>query len=163
MNLVLGTPCRSPVQAYNAATAAIADGHKLLEVEFPPLTASEMVNQASSANSISAANTELAIDLAEYFVREGKNVAIMVPDYEELENIEDGLGTLTPAENITIRSVRMRASESAETMADLVFGIFSRTRSVGQSGGGGDAGRQRPREGGDLQGLGTDMCLSCVA
>jgi hypothetical protein len=96
-----------------------------------------MVNQASSANSISAANTELAIDLAEYFVREGKNVAIMVPDYEELENIEDGLGTLTPAENITIRSVRMRASESAETMADLVFGIFSRTRLVGQRRGGG--------------------------
>lgn len=118
-------------QAYNAAAAAIKDGYKLVEVEFPPLSAEEMSNQASSANAIGAANTELAIDLAEYFVREGKNVAIMVPDYEELENIEDGLGTLTPAENVTIRSVRLRASESAENMADLILGIFSRSRCVG--------------------------------
>jgi hypothetical protein len=64
------------------------------------------------------------------FAREGKNVAILVPDYEELENIEDGLGTLEPAENITLRSVRMRGSEAAESFADLFLNVFSRARCV---------------------------------
>jgi hypothetical protein len=53
-----------------------------------------MANQASSANAVTAANLELATEFAEYFVREGKNVAIMVPDYEELDNIEVRTGLL---------------------------------------------------------------------
>lgn len=35
------------LQAYNAAAAAIKDGYKLLEVEFPPLPAAEMASQVT--------------------------------------------------------------------------------------------------------------------
>lgn len=115
-----------PPQAYNAAAAALADGHKLLEIEFPPLSASDMANQASSANSIGAANLNLATDVAKYFTREGKKVVILVPDKDELDLIEDGLGTLEPAANVSIRAVRARSAESAESMTDLLFGIFTR-------------------------------------
>ena len=100
------------------------DGHKLIEVEFPPLPASEMASQASSANSIGAANIALASDLAEYFTREGKKVVILVPDKDELDLIEDGLGTLEPRENVTIRAVRARAAESAENIGELFFGML---------------------------------------
>lgn len=113
-------------QAYNAAAAALADGHELLEIEFPPLSASDMANQASSANSIGAANIRLATDVAKYFTREGKRVVILVPDKDELDLIEDGMGTLEPAEGVSIRAVRARSSESAESMTDLLFGIFTR-------------------------------------
>ena len=113
-------------QAYNAASAALKDGHKLIEVDFPPLPASEMANQASSANSIGAANIGLATDLAEYFTREGKQVVILVPDKDELDLIEDGLGTLEPIANVSIRAVRARAAESAENIGDLFFGMFTR-------------------------------------
>lgn len=115
-------------QAYNAAAAALADGHKLLEIEFPPLAAADMASQASSANSIGAANLRLATDVAKYFTREGdgKKVVILVPDKDELDLIEDGIGTLEPAENVTVRAVRARSAESAENMADLILGIFSR-------------------------------------
>ncbi len=116
----------SPHKAYNAAAAGLADGHKLLEIEFPPLAASEMANQASSANTIGAANLNLATDVARYFTREGKKVVILVPDKDELDLIEDGIGTLEPAENVSIRAVRARSAESAESMTDLLFGIFTR-------------------------------------
>lgn len=118
-------PHTSP-QAYNAAAAALADGQQLLEIEFPPLSASDMANQASSANTIGAANIRLATDVAKYFTREGKRVVILVPDKDELDLIEEGMGTLEPAEGISIRSVRARSAESAETMTDLLFGIFTR-------------------------------------
>lgn len=114
------------LQAYNSAAAAIKDGYKLLEVEFPPLPAAEMASQASSANSIGSANINLATDVAKYFVREGKQVVILVPDKDELDLIEEGMGTLSPAPNVTIRAVRARNSESAETMGELLLGIFSR-------------------------------------
>ena len=120
------TSLSPPKQAYNAASAALKDGHQLLEIDFPPLSAADMANQASSANSIGAANVGLATDLAKYFTREGKTVVILVPDKDELDLIEDGLGTLEPAANISIRSVRARSAESAENMADLLFGIFTR-------------------------------------
>ncbi|TFJ85360.1 hypothetical protein NSK_003319 [Nannochloropsis salina CCMP1776] len=114
------------LQAYNAAAAAIKDGYKLLEVEFPPLPAAEMASQASSANSIGSANINLANEMAQYFVREGKQVVILVPDKDELDLIEEGLGTLSPSPNVTIRAVRARNSESADTMGELILGIFSR-------------------------------------
>lgn len=85
-----------------------------------------MANQASSANSIGAANIRLATDVAKYFTREGKRVVILVPDKDELDLIEDGMGTLEPAEGVSIRAVRARSSESAESMTDLLFGIFTR-------------------------------------
>jgi hypothetical protein len=85
-----------------------------------------MANQASSANTIGAANLNLATDVAKYFTREGKKVVILVPDKDELDLIEDGIGTLEPAENVSIRAVRARSAESAESMTDLLFGIFTR-------------------------------------
>lgn len=96
-------------------------------MEFPPLSAAEMQNQAVSANVLTAANLQLATDFAQYFVREGKEVSIMVPDSEELELIQENYGTLNPAPNVTIRSVRSSAQQSAESFGELFFGsIFTR-------------------------------------
>lgn len=115
-------------QAQEATIAALRDGNKLLEVEFPPLSAEDMADSASSGNMITAANLRLAIDFSKRLVRDGKQVALMVPDADELEVVEEYLGTLEPSPNMTIRAVRRRSSESAESMADLFFGIFTRTK-----------------------------------
>jgi len=85
-----------------------------------------MANQALSAQVLTAANLELAIDFAEYFTREGMEVAVMLPDQDELDLVKDYMGTVKPKPNITLRAVKARATESAESFGELFMGIFSR-------------------------------------
>lgn len=115
-------------QAQEATIKAIKDGYKLMEVDFPPLSASEMADSASSGQQILGANLELVLDYSKRFVREGYTVAIMVPDNEELEISSEYLGDSLDAygQNITIRSCRPSRSEAAESVFDLITGIFSR-------------------------------------
>jgi len=68
-------------QAYLSAKAAIDAGHKLLEVEFPPLPQSAMDNGAIGAYTILDAQIQHARSFARFF--EGKNVAIVFSDAEE--------------------------------------------------------------------------------
>jgi hypothetical protein len=68
-------------QAYLSAKAAIDAGHKLLEVEFPPLPQSAMDNGAIGAYTILDAQIQHARNFARFF--EGKNVAIVFSDAEE--------------------------------------------------------------------------------
>jgi hypothetical protein len=68
-------------QAYLSAKAAIDAGHRLLEVEFPPLPQSAMDNGAIGAYTILEANIRHARNFARLF--EGKNVAIIFSDADE--------------------------------------------------------------------------------
>lgn len=60
----------TPKQA--AATQAIADGYKLVEVEFPPLQADYLEDSGSSAYDVSSANVRLASRFAQGFAVDGK-------------------------------------------------------------------------------------------
>ena len=114
-------------QAQEATLKAMEKGYKLMEVDFPPLSAAEMADSASSGQQILGANLELVLDYSKRFSREGYNVAIMVPDTEELEISQEYLGgTLNPYTNVTFRSCRPSRAEAAESVFDLITGIFSR-------------------------------------
>lgn len=83
-------------QAYLSAKAAIDAGHKLLEVEFPPLPQSAMDNGAIGAYTILDAQIQHARNFARFF--EGKNVAIVFSDAEERNMFVDDetYGILSP-------------------------------------------------------------------
>lgn len=70
-------------QSVTAVQAAIADGEKLVEVEFPPLPAAQMESSAVGAYDVMDANIRLAVDFARPFARAGKRVAVQFPDFIE--------------------------------------------------------------------------------
>lgn len=68
-------------QAYLSCEAAIRDGKKLIEVEFPPLPQQALDNGALGADVILDAQISHARQFARYFT--GKKVAIVFPDIVE--------------------------------------------------------------------------------
>jgi hypothetical protein len=56
------------VQAKDSVRAALNDGYKLIEVEFPPLPLDYLEDSASSARDIADANTRWAVEFAKSFV-----------------------------------------------------------------------------------------------
>jgi Domain of unknown function (DUF1995) len=74
-----------PAQFDTRLPQAINDGHKLVEVEFPPLAQEFLEDSTSSAYDISRANVRLASQFGEFFSIGGKRVAILLPDEPELE------------------------------------------------------------------------------
>ena len=68
----------------------MADGHTLLEVEFPPLSTEMMEDTNSSAYDISRANVRLASQFGEFFSGENKTIRVLLPDDAELSRaVED--------------------------------------------------------------------------
>jgi hypothetical protein len=106
--------CLSSVQA------ALRDGIKLMEVEFPPLPASVLDLDDVSAYDVAQANLRLALDFAKGMVArsssdEGiRSVAIMFPDESEAriamekatgsQNVRDPVVTLSPG--VSVSSLR---------------------------------------------------------
>jgi len=89
-----------------SAKLAIADGHKLIEVEFPPLPANVLELDDVSAYDVANANLKLAIDFAKNFAPEQK-VAILFPDEAEANiGIENIGGVTSPHPGVTISSLR---------------------------------------------------------
>lgn len=72
-------------QAVDAATAALADGQQLMEIDFPSLPIEYLEDSASSARDIADANTRWAFEFAKSFTYRGK-VAIIYPDGPELQD-----------------------------------------------------------------------------
>jgi hypothetical protein len=96
------------INCARAARLAIKDGHKLIEVEFPPLPASVLEMDDVSAYDVSQANLKLAVDFAKFFTQEGKKVAILLPDEAETNiAIENNGGTNTPHPGVLISSLRL--------------------------------------------------------
>jgi len=97
-----------------AAKLAMADGNKLIEVEFPPLPANVLELDDVSAYDVAQANLKLALDFAKNFAQEGKKVAVLLPDEAEANiAIENNGGTDNPYPDVTISSLR-RSDENDE-------------------------------------------------
>lgn len=103
----------------NAAKYAINDGHRLLEVEFPPLPANVLEMDDVSAYEVSQANLNLALDfckgmLGSTMSREEedahktiKKISILFPDESEAKIAVDKMTqSANPYPGITISSLR---------------------------------------------------------
>lgn len=92
-----------------AAELAIADGLKLLEVEFPPLPAAVLEMDDVSAYDIAYQNLKLAVDFSKAFASSDNKVAILLPDEAERDIIVEKVGEniVNPnTDNIVINSLR---------------------------------------------------------
>jgi Domain of unknown function (DUF1995) len=95
------------INSAKAARIAMRDGHKLIEVEFPPLPANVLEMDDVSAYDVAQANLKLAVDFSKFFTQDGKKVAILLPDEAELGiAIENNGGTDTPHPGVVISSLR---------------------------------------------------------
>jgi hypothetical protein len=96
------------INCARAAKRAMADGHLLLEIEFPPLAAKVLEMDDVSAYDVAAANLQLAIDFSKNLVQQGGNrVAILLPDEAELDIATEKIGTgRRPHPDIEISSLR---------------------------------------------------------
>jgi hypothetical protein len=63
-----------------AVQSALRDGHKLLEIEFPPLPANVLEMDDVSAYDIAEANTKLAVDFAKGFLAELSTSGLFTDD-----------------------------------------------------------------------------------
>lgn len=94
-----------------ATRMAIKDGHRLLEVEFPPLPAQILEMEDVSAYNVVQANLNLALDYSKGLLAamEGsvKKVVLMLPDEAEVGiAIEKVVGSRDPYPGITVSSLR---------------------------------------------------------
>lgn len=104
-----------------AARLALRDGHKLLEIEFPPLPANVLEMDDVSAYEVAQANINLAIEFAKGIlasarsgdddknsnnIRSIKKVALLLPDEAELDLAVEKVGTADPFPGVTISSLR---------------------------------------------------------
>jgi len=110
-----------------AVQSALRDGHKLLEIEFPPLPANVLEMDDVSAYDIAEANTKLAVDFAKGFLAElstsglpadttdNFQITILFPDEEEEKIAVKGAlgGIRKPAPGIQTGS--LRRSEEGDT------------------------------------------------
>jgi hypothetical protein len=94
-------------QAQKAASAALNDGYRLLEVEFPPLPTDLLESSAVSSYDVSDANIGLAIDFARAFAANGQRVAIAFPDLVEKDRaVELNNEMDEPVEGIRFSALR---------------------------------------------------------
>jgi len=112
----------------------MADGYRLLEVEFPPLPASVLEMDDVSAYDVAKANLNLAIDFAKSFAQDNQRVTIMLPDEDELSiALENQGGSDSPYPGVTISALR----RSEEGEKDRIFKpdqIFLNLFNSGKSG-----------------------------
>jgi len=106
------------VNCARAAELAIKDGHKLIEVEFPPLPAQVLEMDDVSAYDVAEANFKLSLDFAKSFAAKQnddeeaqvgipKNVAILFPDESEMDiALERTSITADPYPGVQISSLR---------------------------------------------------------
>ena len=136
------------INSARAAQLAIDDGHRFIEVEFPPLPAQVLEMDDVSAYDVAKANLELAIDFAKSFAAKQKKVTIMLPDEAEAKIAVENLGTDTPAPNVLVSSLRKSddGDERVFKPDQLFLNLF----------GTGSGGAVKPVEG-------TDMYIIIVA
>jgi len=128
-----------------AAEMAIDDGHRLLEVEFPPLPANVLEMDDVSAYDVAKANVNLALDFAKSFANTDRvdGVAIMLPDESEKQIMLEDL-TLEEKVYPGVTLTSLRRGEEGDTRVfkpeDLLVGLMGR----------GSGGTVRAVEGADM-------------
>lgn len=116
-------------QAVIATQEAINQGHKLIEVEFPPLPLEYLEDSSSSARDIADANTRWAFEFAKSFTSMGK-VSIVYPDNPELQDAikyVDMPGGANPATNITLATMRSDSIDNAKSIDQIFMSILGAT------------------------------------
>jgi hypothetical protein len=116
-------------QAAQGAKKAIADGYKLVEVEFPPLPLEFLEDSSSSARDIADANTRWAIEFSRTFVENGL-VSIIYPDQPELDdaiNFVDKEGGANPFPNVTLATIRSDSIRNAGSLDQILMSVFGAT------------------------------------
>eukprot|EP00967_Tisochrysis_lutea_P155792 scaffold312498_cov33-Tisochrysis_lutea.AAC.1 len=99
-------PLRSE-QAVGATEAALADGSRLMEIEFPPVPLSKLEDSAISAYDLLAANLQLSLEfckrMAKTFNSEpGSAIALALPDAAERVRAAEFLGDAEPAPGVKL-------------------------------------------------------------
>ena len=93
-----------------SARLARRDGHKLIEVEFPPLPANVLEMDDVSAYDVAEANVNLALEFAKGLLVAEKGalnkIAIMLPDDAEAEFATIKAGGANPTPGVVISSLR---------------------------------------------------------
>lgn len=93
-----------------SARLARRDGHRLIEVEFPPLPANVLEMDDVSAYDVAEANLNLALEFAKgMLVAEQGNlnkIAILLPDDAEAEFAIEKAGSANPMPGVQISSLR---------------------------------------------------------
>jgi hypothetical protein len=113
-----------------AIRLARQDGHKLLEVEFPPLPAAVLEMDDVSAYEVAAANLNLAIDTCKGLLQTDdiNKIAILLPDEAELDIATVVMGSENPYPGVSLSSLRM--SDPGDTRIfkpeQLILGLFGR-------------------------------------
>ena len=123
--------------AVRAARLARRDGHKLLEIEFPPLPAAVLEMDDVSAYAVAQANIDLALDFSKGLLAatQGKEksskvnkIALLVPDEAELEIAIEKVGTANPYPGIVLSSLRKSDPNDNRLVKpeQLLLGLFGR-------------------------------------
>jgi hypothetical protein len=92
-------------QAAIGTKAALSQGEKLIEVEFPPLPLEVLEDSASSARDIADANTRWGVEFAMEFTQMGK-ISLIYPDQPELDDALRFVGKDDLGSNITLATIR---------------------------------------------------------
>eukprot|EP00871_Galdieria_phlegrea_P001459 jgi/Galph1/2313/GphlegSOOS_G1003.1 len=84
-------------EAFKAAQSAIQRGHRLIEIDFPPLSSIRLSSPDCGAYEVLDANRYHAVQLAKLFATHGENqVAIGLPDSFEYERVIQMSGSDDP-------------------------------------------------------------------
>ncbi|KAJ8900742.1 hypothetical protein NDN08_000043 [Rhodosorus marinus] len=93
-------------QAQEATEKALANGFRLLEVEFPPLPQSMLDSAAIGTYTVVDANYKLVLDYAKRWADQGKRVAIAFPDAPEKDRaLENSNEMEEPYPNIRLSTL----------------------------------------------------------
>ena len=113
-------------QAAAATKAALKDGNKLIEVEFPPLPLEVLEDSSSSARDIAEANTLWATEFAKSLINLGQ-VSIVYPDQPELDDAVKYVGTDDLGPNVTLATIRTDSIKNAMSLDQIFTSIFGAT------------------------------------
>ena len=119
-----------------AVRMARRDGHKLLEVEFPPLPANVLEMVDVSTYDVLQANLKLALEFAKgIMISESDNeaskirkVAILLPDQAEADVAIEKVGSANPFPDVVVTSIREADPDDTRIIKpeQLLLGLFGR-------------------------------------
>eukprot|EP00962_Isochrysis_galbana_P060935 scaffold35993_cov101-Isochrysis_galbana.AAC.2 len=94
-------------QAVGATQAALADGARLMEIEFPPVPLSQLEDSALSAYDLLSSNLQLSLEFSKKMARvlnkgPEQAVAITLPDAAERVRAAEYLGDSEPAPGVKL-------------------------------------------------------------
>lgn len=118
-----------------ATRLAMRDGHRLLEVEFPPLPANVLEMEDVSAYDVAEANINLAIEFAKGLLASEasiRKIAVLVPDEAELSIAAEKTGSTNPYPGITISSLRSSDPDDNRVFKpeQLLLNLFGKSSGV---------------------------------